>query len=135
MPNEPKRIAIVPFAGKPRGFAFVTFDDYDAVDKAVLEKPHMVNGRPLDVKKAVPKEKMQEDAGRGASGGGGMPPYKRNNGSGYANPNAGPSMPPNSRHNYGSMRDSYSGGGGGSWDNQGGMPRMNNPNNNYTNSL
>lgn len=41
---------------KLRGFGFVTFDDYDPVDKIVLEKIHNINGQSVAVKKALPKD-------------------------------------------------------------------------------
>ncbi|KAL8621087.1 hypothetical protein ACOMHN_048129 [Nucella lapillus] len=51
-------------SGKTRGFCFVTFTDHDPVDKCVLIKRHKLNGRNVEVKKAVSKEEL------GGSGGG-----------------------------------------------------------------
>ncbi|CAK8683153.1 heterogeneous nuclear ribonucleoprotein A1-like [Clavelina lepadiformis] len=45
----------------PRGFAFVTFDDFDAVDKLVAEKRHYeFCGMSCEVKKALSKQEMEK---------------------------------------------------------------------------
>lgn len=67
-------------SGEPRGFAFVTFDDFDVVDKLVAKRHHEIAGQPCEVKKALSKQdmekaKQQDDrrASRGYGGGRGGP--------------------------------------------------------------
>ncbi|CAF0981565.1 unnamed protein product [Brachionus calyciflorus] len=43
------------FVIKSRGFGFVVFDDYDPVDRVLLEKYHSINGVDISCSKALPK--------------------------------------------------------------------------------
>ncbi|XP_075818701.1 heterogeneous nuclear ribonucleoprotein A1-like [Microtus pennsylvanicus] len=59
-------------SGKKRGFAIVTFDDHDSMDKMVIQKYHIVNGHNCEVRKALSKQEMASalSSQRGGSGSG-----------------------------------------------------------------
>ncbi|XP_050363723.1 heterogeneous nuclear ribonucleoprotein 1-like [Argentina anserina] len=52
---------------RPRGFGFITFDTEDAVDRVVQQNFHEVNGKLVEVKRALPKDANPGSGGRGGS--------------------------------------------------------------------
>lgn len=55
---------------RPRGFGFITYDSEDAVDKVLLKTFHELNGKMVEVKRAVPKELSPAPTTRSPLGGG-----------------------------------------------------------------
>ncbi|KAL6971244.1 hypothetical protein U1Q18_030925 [Sarracenia purpurea var. burkii] len=59
---------------RPRGFGFISFDSEDAVDRVLHKTFHDLNGKQVEVKRALPKDANPGGGGRsmgGAAGGGG----------------------------------------------------------------
>ncbi|XP_077060616.1 heterogeneous nuclear ribonucleoprotein A1a isoform X1 [Siphateles boraxobius] len=134
---------------KRRGFAFITFDDHDAVDRIVIQKYHTVNGHNCEVRKALSREEMNRVSmtprgGRGGGGGGnfgrggggyGGGGYGGGGGGGGGGGRGGGGYGGNDGGyngyggnggyggggpNYGGGNRGYGGGGGGGYGNQGG---------------
>ncbi|KAK7343995.1 hypothetical protein VNO77_13177 [Canavalia gladiata] len=66
--------------GRPRGFGFISFDTEEAVDRVLHKSFHDLNGKQVEVKRALPKDANPGASGRmmggGGGGGGGLGGYQ-----------------------------------------------------------
>ncbi|KAJ9154124.1 hypothetical protein P3X46_027493 [Hevea brasiliensis] len=56
---------------RPRGFGFISFDSEDAVDRVLRKTFHDLNGKQVEVKRALPKDANPGGGSRSMGGGGG----------------------------------------------------------------
>ncbi|KAH7522030.1 heterogeneous nuclear ribonucleoprotein 1 [Ziziphus jujuba] len=66
--------------GRPRGFGFISFDTEDAVDRVLHKTFHDLNGKQVEVKRALPKDANPGGGSRGGGGGGGYQGYGASDG-------------------------------------------------------
>nr|KYP60776.1 RNA-binding protein Musashi isogeny 2 [Cajanus cajan] len=87
--------------GRPRGFGFISFDTEEAVDRVLHKSFHDLNGKQVEVKRALPKDANPGASGRmmggGGGGGGGIGGYQGYGASG-GNQNAYDSRMDSSRY-------------------------------------
>ncbi|KAF3457849.1 hypothetical protein FNV43_RR02509 [Rhamnella rubrinervis] len=62
--------------GRPRGFGFISFDTEDSVDRVLHKTFHDLNGKQVEVKRALPKDANTGGGSRGMGAGGGGGGYQ-----------------------------------------------------------
>lgn len=50
-----------PTTNRSKGFGFVTFKEPDSLDSAQSKRPHMIDGKKVDTKRAMPRDEAQEN--------------------------------------------------------------------------
>ncbi|KAA0050741.1 heterogeneous nuclear ribonucleoprotein 1-like [Cucumis melo var. makuwa] len=73
---------------RPRGFGFISFDSEEAVDRVLHKTFHDLNGKQVEVKRALPKDANPGAGGRSMGGGAGSGGYQGYGSSGGVNSNS-----------------------------------------------
>ncbi|KAF6156237.1 hypothetical protein GIB67_030240 [Kingdonia uniflora] len=107
---------------RPRGFGFISFDTEEAVDRVLHKTFHDLNGKLVEVKRALPKDSNSGGGGGGggggrqmSSGGGGYPGYGANAGGYSAATGGGAGFPAGYGAGYGGYGAATNGAGYGGY--------------------